>query len=124
MASGGATVFAGDAAMKAKMQHLRMISTVRTQVGRERDLRAILDKALPAIERTLDFESFAVLLLDERAQTLTLAAITSILTVAGIRSASVASPSPKHAVYRQGAGALPVIKLLGFKASSRVENLS
>lgn len=60
--------------MKPNMQHLRMISTAGSEIGREQDLRAVLDKVLLWTERIFDLETCAVLLHDERLGGLTIAA--------------------------------------------------
>ncbi len=60
--------------MKADMQHLRMISAAGSEIGREKDLQAVLDKVLWWTERIFDLESCAVLLYDERIEALRIAA--------------------------------------------------
>lgn len=60
--------------MKASIQHLRLISTAGSEIGREHDLASVLDKVLLWTERIFELESCAVLLLDEKAGGLVVAA--------------------------------------------------
>lgn len=52
--------------MKADTHHLRLISTAGSEIGREADQRAVLDKVLMWTERIFDLDTCAVLLVDDR----------------------------------------------------------